>query len=161
MTVRVQEEDFDVAAEITVLRDGDKRVGAVALFLGTVRDMNENANIETITLEHYPGMTEKSLTRIVEEAQRRFSIYGATVIHRIGALRPLDQIVLVAVKSAHRGDAFDACRFIIDYLETEAPFWKKEKTPQGARWVDARESDGEARRRWARVGDASADELDR
>lgn len=146
--VRVQEEDFDVAAEIAALHGDDKRVGAIALFLGTVRDINEETSVETMTLEHYPGMTEKSLTRIVEEAQRRFPIYGATVIHRIGALQPLDSIVLVAVKSAHRGEAFDACRFIMDYLKTEAPFWKKEATAQGERWVDARESDDEARQRW-------------
>ena len=150
MTVRVcvQEEDFDVGAEIAALRAGDRRVGAVAVFVGTVRDMNEDSAVETMQLEHYPGMTEKSLMHIVDQAQQRFAIYGATVIHRVGALQPLDQIVLVAVTSAHRGEAFDACRFIIDYLKTEAPFWKKEKTPQGERWVDARDSDDKARQRW-------------
>ncbi|MDR1529888.1 MAG: molybdenum cofactor biosynthesis protein MoaE [Burkholderiales bacterium] len=146
--VRVQQEDFDVGAEVTALREGDGRVGAVAVFVGMVRDVSEETNIVAMTLEHYPGMTEKSLIRIIEEAQRRFAILGATVIHRVGTLRPLDQIVLIAVKSEHRGEAFDACRFIIDYLKTEAPFWKQEVTPDGTRWVNARVSDDAARSRW-------------
>jgi molybdopterin synthase catalytic subunit len=148
MTVRVQPEDFDVAREIANLRAGDARVGAVASFIGTVRDINDAAPIVAMTLEHYPGMTERSLEAIVAEARRRFDIYDALVIHRVGELRPTDQIVLVAVTSAHRGDAFDACRFIMDYLKTQAPFWKKEKTPDGARWVEARTSDDEAAAGW-------------
>ena len=148
MTVRVQPEDFDVAREIANLRAGDARVGAVASFIGTVRDINDAAPIVAMTLEHYPGMTERSLEGIVAEARRRFDIYDALVIHRIGELRPTDQIVLVAVTSAHRGDAFDACRFIMDYLKTQAPFWKKEQTPDGARWVEARTSDDEAAAGW-------------
>ena len=148
MTVRVQPEDFDVAREIANLRAGDARVGAVASFIGTVRDTNDAAPIVAMTLEHYPGMTERSLEGIVAEARRRFDIYDALVIHRVGELRPTDQIVLVAVTSAHRGDAFDACRFIMDYLKTQAPFWKKEQTPDGARWVEARTSDDEAAAGW-------------
>ena len=148
MTVRVQSEDFDVAREIANLRAGDARVGAIASFIGTVRDVNDAAPIVAMTLEHYPGMTERSLEAIVAEARRRFDIYDALVIHRVGELRPTDQIVLVAVTSAHRGDAFDACRFIMDYLKTKAPFWKKEQTPDGARWVEARTSDDEAAAGW-------------
>jgi molybdopterin synthase catalytic subunit len=148
MTVRVQTEDFDVGREIAALRANDARVGAVATFIGTVRDLNDDANVATLTLEHYPGMTERALEAIVAEARSRFTILDATVIHRVGTLEPLDQIVLVVVTSAHRGDAFDACRFLMDYLKTRAPFWKKEMTPQGARWVDARASDDEAAARW-------------
>ena len=148
MTVRVQPEDFDVAREIANLRAGDARVGAVASFIGTVRDINDAAPIVAMTLEHYPGMTERSLEGIVAEARRRFDIYDALVIHRVGELRPTDQIVLVAVTSAHRSAAFDACRFIMDFLKTQAPFWKKEKTPDGARWVEARTSDDEAAAGW-------------
>ena len=148
MGVRVQTEDFDVAREIALLRGSDARVGAVASFVGLVRDENDAATVSTLTLEHYPGMTEKALDGIVDEALRRWSIYDAVVIHRVGELAPTDQIVLVAVSSAHRGDAFAACEFIIDYLKTEAPFWKKEQTPDGARWVDARVSDEQARGKW-------------
>jgi molybdopterin synthase catalytic subunit len=148
MAVRVQTADFDVAQELATLRAGDPRVGAVVTFIGTVRDVNDDARVSQMTLEHYPGMTEKALEAIVVKARARFDIYDALVIHRVGELRPTDQIVLVAVTSAHRGEAFDACRFIIDYLKTEAPFWKKEQTPQGARWVDARTSDDEAIVRW-------------
>ena len=148
MTVRVQTADFDVAQEIAALRAHDPRVGAVVTFIGTVRDVNEDAHVLKMTLEHYPGMTEKALDAIVAQARQRFDIYDALVIHRVGGLRPSDQIVLVAVTSAHRGEAFDACRFIIDYLKTEAPFWKKEQTPGGARWVDARATDDEAAARW-------------
>ena len=148
MTVRITTEDFDAGREIAALRGNDRRVGAVASFIGTVRDVNEGASVEAMSLEHYPGMTEKALHSIVEEARARFDILDAVVVHRVGDLAPADQIVLVAVTSAHRGDAFDACRFIMDYLKTRAPFWKREETPAGARWVDARVSDDEAAARW-------------
>jgi molybdopterin synthase catalytic subunit len=148
MTVRVQEADFDVGAELAALRAGDPRVGALASFLGLVRDLNDGASVSEMTLEHYPGMTEKALEEIVAEASGRWDIYDALVIHRIGLLKPCDQIVLVAVTSAHRGEAFAACEFIMDYLKTRAPFWKREATPQGAHWVDARESDDSAAARW-------------
>lgn len=148
MSVRVQMEDFDLGAEILKLRQGNPGIGAIASFVGLVRDLNENAAVSEMTLEHYPGMTEKALTEIVEEARQRWDIINALVIHRIGALKPTDQIVLVAVSSAHRHDAFAACEYIMDYLKTQAPFWKKEQTPEGARWVDARESDETAIRRW-------------
>jgi len=148
MTVRVQSDDFDVAREIAAMRAGDARIGAVASFIGTVRDVNDAATVSTLTLEHYPGMTDKALDAIVAEAKARFDIYDALVIHRIGKLRPTDQIVLVVVTGAHREAAFDACRFLMDYLKTRAPFWKKEETPAGARWVDARASDDEAAARW-------------
>jgi molybdopterin synthase catalytic subunit len=148
MPVRVQTADFDAGAEIARLRAGDPRVGAVASFIGTVRDLNDDAEVARLTLEHYPGMTEKSLEAIVAEARSRFDIYDALVIHRVGELRPTDQIVLVAVTSAHRGEAFDACRFVMDFLKTRAPFWKKERTPEGDRWVEARASDDEAAARW-------------
>jgi molybdopterin synthase catalytic subunit len=148
MTVRVQAEDFDVAREIAQLRGGDARIGAVAAFIGVVRDLNDAAEIRTLTLEHYPGMTEKALAGIVAEAKRRWDVYDALVIHRVGELKPTDQIVLVAVSSAHRGEAFAACQFIMDYLKTRAPFWKKEKTPTGERWVEARASDDDAAARW-------------
>jgi len=150
MEVRVQEADFDVGAEIAALRHGDARVGAVAVFVGTVRDVNEGGAVATMTLEHYPGMTEKSLQVIVDEAKQRFDVHGIRVVHRVGELAPTDQIVLVAVTSAHRGEAFDACRFVMDYLKTRAPFWKKERTPEGSRWVEARESDDAAAERWER-----------
>jgi molybdopterin synthase catalytic subunit len=148
MPVRVQTEDFDIAHEIAMLRAKDARVGAVASFIGTVRDVNESTTIDKLTLEHYPGMTERALEDIVAEARRRFPIYDALVVHRVGELAPKDQIVLVVVTSAHRGDAFDACRFLMDYLKTRAPFWKKEATPEGERWVEARASDDEAAARW-------------
>jgi molybdopterin synthase catalytic subunit len=150
--VRVQTGDFDAAREIAALRAGDARVGAVASFIGTVRDVNDASQVSTLTLEHYPGMTEKALEAIVAEAHSRFDIFDALVIHRVGALRPTDQIVLVAVTSAHRGEAFDACRFLMDYLKTRAPFWKKEATPAGDRWVEARASDDIAAARWEEPG---------
>lgn len=150
MPVRVQREDFDLAREAAALRRDDPRVGAVALFVGTVRDINDARAVTTLTLEHYPGMTEKALTAIVDEAKSRWDIYDALVIHRIGELQPMDQIVLVAVTSAHRGEAFAACEFIMDYLKTRAPFWKKEHTPEGVRWVDARSTDDTAAQRWTR-----------
>ena len=148
MTVRVQEADFDLNVELTALRAGDARVGALASFLGLVRDLNDGASVSEMTLEHYPGMTEKALKEIVAEAKDRWDIYDALVIHRVGPLKPCDQIVLVAVTSAHRGEAFAACEFIMDYLKTRAPFWKREATPQGARWVDARDADDSAAARW-------------
>ena len=146
--VRVQEADFDVGAETAALRAGDARIGAVATFVGLVRDRNDGSGVSEMALEHYPGMTEKALEAIVVEARGRWALYGATVIHRVGALQPTDQIVFVAVSSAHRGDAFAACEFIMDYLKTRAPFWKRERTTQGERWVDARDSDSVAAARW-------------
>ncbi|HLX26947.1 MAG TPA: molybdopterin synthase catalytic subunit MoaE [Casimicrobiaceae bacterium] len=148
MTVRVQTEDFDISAAIAQLRDGNTGIGAIATFIGTVRDVNDDAAITGLSLEHYPGMTEAALAEIVTDAKARFAIRDAVVIHRVGALAPGDQIVLVAVASAHRGSAFDACEFIIDYLKTRAPFWKKERLSHGERWVEARASDDEAAARW-------------
>lgn len=150
MTARVsiQTEDFDVAAEIAALRAQDKRVGAVCTFIGTVRDRNDGQFVSTMELEHYPGMTEKSIEAMIDAAFQRFDIYAARVIHRVGLLQPLDQIVLVVVTSAHRGESFQACEFLMDYLKTQAPFWKKEQTPEGARWVDARVSDDQALAKW-------------
>ena len=148
MTVRVQTEDFDAGAEIARLRGGDPKVGAVAAFIGVARDVNDGAAVATLSLEHYPGMTEKALDGIVAEARGRWRLMDALVIHRIGALRPTDQIVLVAVTSEHRGDAFAACEFIMDYLKTRAPFWKKEATAEGERWVEARTVDDDAAARW-------------
>lgn len=152
MPVRIQHEDFDAGAEIARLRAGDARIGAVASFVGVARDRNDGAAVSTLALEHYPGMTEKAIEAIVEQARARWQVAEILVIHRIGELRPLDQIVLVVVASSHRGDAFAACEFVMDYLKTEAPFWKKETTPAGERWVDARESDEAARGRWERQG---------
>lgn len=148
MIVRVQEADFDTGAELAALRAGDARVGALASFLGLVRDLNDGTSVSEMTLEHYPGMTEKALEEIVAQAKGRWDIYDALVIHRVGPLKPCDQIVLVAVTSAHRGEAFAAYEFIMDYLKTRAPFWKKEVTPDGGRWVDARETDDSAAERW-------------
>jgi molybdopterin synthase catalytic subunit len=148
MTVRIQTGDFDLSAEIAGLRLQRPQVGAVVSFVGTVRDMNDGAAVTQMELEHYPGMTEKALQRIVAQAQARWAFLDALVIHRVGPLQPLDQIVLVAVAAAHRGEAFAACEFIMDYLKTDAPFWKKEQTPDGARWVDARTTDTAARSKW-------------
>ena len=148
MSVRVQQEDFDLSAEVAALRAGQPGVGAVAAFVGLVRDMNEGSGVSEMALEHYPGMTEKALEAIVAEARARWDILGARIIHRVGTLQPCDQIVLVAVSSAHRGEAFAACEFIMDYLKTRAPFWKKEETAAGSRWVDAREADDVAAGRW-------------
>ena len=148
LSVSIQVEDFDVSQELAQLRANDARVGAVCSFVGTVRERNSGNAISSMELEHYPGMTEKSITSMMEEAAKRFDIYGARVIHRIGLLHPQDQIVLVAVTSAHRGSSFQACEFLMDYLKTQAPFWKKEVTPDGSRWVDARESDDVALARW-------------
>jgi molybdopterin synthase catalytic subunit len=145
MKVSVQREDFDLSAEVKVLSKKDTSIGAVASFVGIVREV-------AMTLEHYPQMTESSIKRIVEEAQSRWQVMDCTVIHRYGELKPSDQIVLVAVASAHRGDAFAACEFIMDYLKTRAPFWKKEHRPEGARWVEARAADDDAAERWAGKG---------
>ena len=146
--VRVQQGDFDVGAELAALRAGKPSVGAVVSFLGTVRDLNEGTGVATLTLEHYPGMTEAALLDICAEAAQRWPLIETLVIHRVGLLLPLDQIVLVMVCAAHRGDAFDACAFIIDFLKTRAPFWKKEQTPEGSRWVEARADDEHAAQRW-------------
>jgi molybdopterin synthase catalytic subunit len=148
--VTVQTADFDLSAEVAALRAGDGGVGAVASFIGTVRDRNAGApgDVRAMELEHYPGMTERAIEAMIDEAGQRFDIRGARVVHRVGLLQPLDQIVLVAVSSAHRGQAFQACEFLMDYLKTQAPFWKKETTPEGARWVDARVSDDAALARW-------------
>ena len=148
LSVSIQTEDFDVSYELAQLRANDARVGAVCSFVGTVRERNEGSDVSSMELEHYPGMTEKSITAMMEEASKRFDIHGARVIHRIGLLQPQDQIVLVAVTSAHRGMSFQACEFLMDYLKTQAPFWKKEVTPDGSRWVDARVSDDKALARW-------------
>ncbi len=155
--VTVQVEDFDVSQELSALRAQDLRVGAVCSFVGTVRDTRaltgqSQDEVKGIELEHYPGMTEKSIEAMIDEAHKRFDFYAARVIHRVGRLLPADQIVLVAVTSAHRGESFKACEFLMDYLKTQAPFWKKEQTPQGAQWVDARISDDAALARWGIEG---------
>jgi molybdopterin synthase catalytic subunit len=163
--VKVQMADFDLSVEIAGLRAAQgtraAQIGAIASFVGTVRDMNdvggESSQVAEMVLEHYPGMTERALEKIVAEAKQRFDIYDALVIHRFGALKPQDQIVLAAAVGAHRGAAFAACEFMMDYLKTEAPFWKKEKTPAGERWVESRESDESAAARWVQAGDEAAD----
>ena len=147
-TVSIQTQDFDVSQELAALRASDARVGAVCSFLGTVRERNDGSSVASMELEHYPGMTEKSISAMMDEAKKRFDIFAARVIHRVGLLHPEDQIVFVAVTSAHRGESFKACEFLMDYLKTQAPFWKKEVTPEGARWVDARVSDDQALARW-------------
>jgi molybdopterin synthase catalytic subunit len=149
VTVRVQTGDFDAGAEMATMRHGNPKIGAIASFVGVVRDLNEGADVAEMTLEHYPGMTEKALEKIVGEARARWDIYDALVVHRVGTLKPTDQIVLVVVASAHRGEAFQACEFLMDYLKTRAPFWKKEKTPEGGHWVDARTADDAAADRWS------------
>lgn len=146
--VQIQTQDFDLSKEVAALRAADAAVGAVASFVGTVRDRNDGAGVSAMELEHYPGMTETAIEAMIDEAHRRFDIRGARVIHRVGPLLPLDQIVLVAVSSSHRGTAFQACEFIMDYLKTQAPFWKKEQSTDGVRWVDARASDDAAAARW-------------
>ncbi len=148
MTVRVQTEDFDTGVEINLMRLARPDTGAVVAFVGQVRDLNDGAQVSSLMLEHYPGMTEKALESIVEQAAGRWDIFDALVIHRVGTLNPTDQIVLVVVSGAHRGEAFAACGFIMDYLKTEAPFWKKEQTAAGERWVEAKASDDAARERW-------------
>jgi molybdopterin synthase catalytic subunit len=152
MTVRIQKEDFDLGQELISMRlaehDNKGNIGALVSFVGQVRDMNDGDAINTLTLEHYPEMTEKALQAIELEAKMRWNIIDSLIIHRVGTLKPQDQIVLVAVTSAHRGEAFSACEFIMDYLKTSAPFWKKEATNQGERWVEAKLSDDAAKQRW-------------
>jgi molybdopterin synthase catalytic subunit len=148
MTVRVQVEDFDAGAEINAMRRSHANIGAVAAFVGQVRDLNEGDQVSELVLEHYPEMTEKSLQSIIEQAKQRWDVIDALIVHRVGKLKPLDQIVLVLVASSHRKEAFAACEFMMDYLKTEAPFWKKEQTPAGSRWVEAKTSDDEAKKRW-------------
>ena len=148
MPVRIQTQDFDLSQEVKQLRAGDARVGAIATFVGTVRDRNDGSDVAAMTLEHYPGMTEKSLEEIIEKAKARWDIFEVLIIHRVGPLNIEDQIVLTAVTSAHRGEAFAACEYVMDYLKTLAPFWKKEDTSEGVRWVDARLSDDEALKKW-------------
>lgn len=149
--VTIQTQDFDLGVEVAALRAGDAAVGAVAAFVGTVRDRNsgnDGCGVQSMELEHYPGMTERAIEAMIDAAVQRFGIHQARVVHRVGLLQPLDQIMMVAVTSAHRGSAFQACEFLMDYLKTQAPFWKKEQTSEGARWVDARVADDAALRRW-------------
>ncbi len=146
--VLVSRDDFNIADEVAALRAGDKRIGAICTFTGTVRDRNDGLQVSSMELEHYPGMTEKAIEAMIDQAIERFGMFGARVVHRIGLLQPLDQVVLVAVTSAHRGTSFQACEFLMDYLKTQAPFWKKEQTSEGARWVDARVSDDAALAKW-------------
>jgi molybdopterin synthase catalytic subunit len=146
--VTIQTDDFDLSVEVAALRDADSQVGAVATFVGTVRERGDGAPVSAMELEHYPGMTERAIEAMVAQARERFDIRGVRVIHRVGRLLPRDQIVLVAVTSRHRHEAFQACEFLMDYLKTQAPFWKKETTPDGARWVDARQADDVALARW-------------
>jgi molybdopterin synthase catalytic subunit len=153
--VSIQTGDFDASAEIAALRRGDAAVGAVVAFIGTVRDRNDGSGVSAMELEHYPGMTERAIESMIDEAVRRFGLRAARVVHRVGPLVPEDQIVLVAVTSPHRGDAFRGCEFLMDYLKTQAPFWKKERTPAGERWVDARVADDDALARWG-IGSANA-----
>ncbi len=150
MSVRVQEADFDAGAELARLTEGNHGVGGVCLFVGTVRDMAGDKAVSAMTLEHYPGMTERELEKIAAEAQERWPLEGLAIIHRYGRLEPGDRIVLVAAASAHRDAAFDACRFLIDWLKTRAPFWKREETPGGEHWVEAKADDDAAAARWAR-----------
>jgi molybdopterin synthase catalytic subunit len=148
--VRIQHDPFDVGVEIGRLQGDDARIGAVACFVGVMRDRNDGDTVTAMTLEHYPGMTERALEQIITQARGRWDLIDVLVVHRVGELKPTDPIVLVAVTSAHRGEAFAACEFVMDYLKTDAPFWKKEVTPTGERWVDARVSDDRARERWER-----------
>jgi molybdopterin synthase catalytic subunit len=146
--VLIQSADFDASTEIQTLRAQDKRIGAVCSFIGTVRDCNDGQHVSSMELEHYPGMTETAIEAMIDQALERFDVFSARVVHRIGLLQPLDQVVMVAVTSSHRGESFKACEFLMDYLKTQAPFWKKEQTPAGARWVDARVSDDVALAKW-------------
>jgi molybdopterin synthase catalytic subunit len=155
VAVRIQTADFDAGVEMAALRRGNAAVGAVASFVGIVRDVNEGDRVSEMTLEHYPGMTEKSIEAIITQARGRWDVIDAVVVHRVGTLKPTDQIVLVIVASGHRGDAFAACEFIMDYLKTQAPFWKKERTGEGTRWVDARAADDAAAERWKAQGSSS------
>ncbi len=155
MKISVQTSDFDVSNELAIMRSSNPAIGAVVNFVGLVRDRNDGQTVSAMELEHYSGMTEKSLQAIAEQAQQRWNLLEVLIIHRVGVLQPKDQIVMVAAASAHRGEAFAACEFMMDYLKTEAPFWKKETTPEGERWVDARESDSVAKHKW----NASSSEL--
>ncbi len=148
MKISIQQEDFDVSTELQLLRKDLPGIGGINIFVGTVRDTHQGDEVQSMELEHYPGMTEKALQEIVEQAKKRYDILNFTIIHRVGKLQPTDQIVLVAVASTHRGDAYAACEFMMDYLKTSAPFWKKEHTPDGSRWVDARTSDEERLKKW-------------
>lgn len=148
MRISVQQEDFDLGAEVKAIARNNAKIGAVAIFIGLVRDINDGASVGAMTLEHYPGMTEKALEKILAEARARWEVLDCTIIHRFGELKPTDQIVLVVVASGHRGDAFAACEFLMDYLKTKAPFWKKEQTPEGGRWVESRDADDKAAERW-------------
>ncbi|NDG39261.1 MAG: molybdenum cofactor biosynthesis protein MoaE [Betaproteobacteria bacterium] len=150
--VSIQTNDFDLSAEIAALRSGDGGIGAITSFVGTVRDRSPSGQVSAMELEHYPGMTERAIEAMIDEALQRFDLRGARVIHRVGLLQALDQIVLVAVSSAHRSESFKGCEFLMDYLKTQAPFWKKETTPDGARWVDARVADDAALARWGLAG---------
>ena len=154
--VSIQTADFDLGAEVAALRAGDGGVGAVASFVGTVRDRSDGQPVSAMELEHYPGMTERAIDAMIDTTLQRFDIRACRVVHRVGPLQLGDQIVLVAVSSAHRGQAFQACEFLMDWLKTQAPFWKKENTPQGARWVDARVADDAALRRWGIAADNAA-----
>jgi len=154
--VSIQTEDFDLSVEVAALRRGDAGVGAVATFVGTVRDRSDCGGVSRMELEHYPGMTERSIEAMIDTAHERFDIRAARIIHRVGLLEPQEQIVMVAVTSAHRAQAFEACQYLMDYLKTQAPFWKKEHTPEGARWVDARVCDDEALKRWGIVAGNAA-----
>ena len=155
--VSIRADDFDIAAEVAALRRGDGGVGAVAVFVGTVRDRNDGTTVDSLELEHYPGMTEAAIEAMIDAAVARFDIRAARVVHRIGVLAPEAQIVLVAVTAAHRGEAFQACEFLMDYLKTQAPFWKKEAGPDGLRWVDARVADDAALARWGIAAGNAAD----
>jgi molybdopterin synthase catalytic subunit len=148
--IRVQTEDFDVGAELAALSQGNRKIGAITSFVGLVRDLSDGSDVAAMTLEHYPGMTEQALQDIEAEARRRWDLEDVLIVHRYGRLEPGDRIVLVAVASAHRGMAFEACHFLIDWLKTKAPFWKLEATPQGERWVEAKSSDDHAAARWAK-----------
>ena len=148
LRVSIQTGDFDLQQEVMALHASDRRVGAICSFIGTVRDRSQGSEVSAMELEHYPGMTEKAIEAMIDEAHHRFDIFAARVVHRIGVLEPTDRIMMVAVTSAHRGQSFQACEFLMDYLKTQAPFWKKEETAQGSRWVDARDSDHDAARRW-------------
>lgn len=161
MAIFVQTGDFDLSTEVAKLRANNPAVGAVVSFVGVVRDLNEGADVQAMELEHYPGMTEKALQDIVDQASHRWQLMDVVVIHRVGLLLPLDQIVLVAVATKHRGEAFAACEFMMDYLKTQAPFWKKEKTQQGERWVDARETDDAALAKWGLVSNNAPIDMSR
>ena len=155
MSISIQEKDFDIAAELAALRGSSSKIGALVSFVGLVRDFSKDAQIENIFLEHYPGMTEKALDKIIQEATVRWNLLGTRVIHRIGSLLPNDQIVLVATAALHRGEAFAACEFIIDYLKTAAPFWKREQTGQGAQWLETRDSDVQRMKHWHTTGESA------